>query len=337
MGGDGAPDAVVEGAAIALERFADVRFTLFGDAKKVEPLVARYHLLKQSCAVVHTDASVAMDEKPSVALRQGKNSSMRLAIDAVEQKQAAVVVSAGNTGALMAMSKIVLRTLPGITRPAIIGLFPTLHQKTTIMLDLGANVEASSGDLVQFAIMGDAFARAVLGLESPAIGLLNVGSEDMKGHDEVKAAHLTLKSSGLPLNYIGFVEGNDITAGTVDVIVTDGFTGNVALKTAEGTAQLFSASFRRNFEHDWWAKISYLLARPVICLVKSELDPRHFNGAMFIGLGGISVKSHGGADGYAFSHAIGVAVSLARNKINERIIEEIKLSGLSAPVTSGAV
>jgi glycerol-3-phosphate acyltransferase PlsX len=334
MGGDKAPESVVEGAAIALEHFPDIRYLMFGDAQRVESLAARYHVLKPCCEFVHTDVAVAMHEKPAIALRQGKNSSMRMAIEAVEHKRAAAVVSSGNTGALMAMSKIVLRTLPGINRPAIIGMFPTLTQSTSMMLDVGADVAADSNDLVQFAIMGEAYARAVFGIESPSIGLLNIGSEDMKGHDEVKAAHLILRSSGLPLNYKGFVEGNDITAGTVDVIVTDGFTGNVALKAIEGTARLFSGGFKRSFSENLWSKASYVVARPVINRFKNTLDPRRFNGAMFIGLNGISVKSHGSADGFAFSQAVGVAVSLAQNKINTRITEEIKLSGLSAPLTA---
>src|ERR1700757_5166123 len=226
MGGDRAPEMVVKGANIARQRFPNVRFEFFGDERRVKPLLDRHAALRKVSNVVHTDKVVAGDDKPSVALRAGRGSSMRLAINAVHSGVAAGVVSAGNTGALMAMSKFVLKTLPGIDRPAIASFFPTLRGES-VMLDLGANLSCDADNLVQFALMGDAFARTVLGLLHPTVGLLNVGSEDLKGNDAVRAASTKLRSPDAPVKFHGFIEGNDIAAGTVDVVVTDGFTGNV--------------------------------------------------------------------------------------------------------------
>ncbi|MFZ2804355.1 MAG: phosphate acyltransferase PlsX, partial [Patescibacteria group bacterium] len=237
MGGDAAPDMVVEGVRMAHERLPHVRYLMYGDAARIEPLLARFPEIRGVCTVHHTEESVSMEAKPSQVLRNGRKSSMWLAVEAVQKGEAAGIVSAGNTGALMAVSKFVLRMLPGIDRPAIAGMFPTVKGET-LMLDLGANVDCNSNNLVEFAVMGEVYARAVLGLEKPSIGLLNVGSEDMKGNDAVKAAAAALRDSHLPISFYGFVEGNDICGGTVDVVVTDGFTGNVALKAIEGTAKL---------------------------------------------------------------------------------------------------
>lgn len=330
MGGDEAPASVVEGALMALARQPDLYFHLYGDGTKIAAALERFPALKSSCEIIHTDSAIAAHDKPSVALRQGRKSSMRLAIDAVRAGAADAAVSAGNTGALMAMGKVVLRMLEGIYRPAIITVMPTMRGQTA-MLDLGANVECDAEDLFQFAIMGDAFARVVLDLKNPRVGLLNVGSEEMKGHEEVKAAHQLLKNSEFKLNYHGFVEGNDIPAGTVDVVVTDGFSGNIALKTAEGVAHMLSTLFAQLFRHSIWTKIGYLFARPGIKKLKKTIDHRRYNGAMLIGLNGILVKSHGSADAFAFSHAVEVAAILARNKINTRIIEEIRKSGVMRP------
>lgn len=236
MGGDHAPDIVIDGVRLAHVRLPHVRYLLFGDQARIDPLLAKYPEMQGVCTVRHTDDVVTMDAKPSQVLRTGRRSSMWLAVDAVAKGEAAGVVSAGNTGALMGVSKFVLRPLPGIDRPAIAGMFPT-ERGETVMLDLGANVDCDSENLVQFAVMGEVFARAVLGLEKPTVGLLNIGSEDQKGNDAVKAAAVMLRESGLPIQFHGFVEGNDICAGTVDVVVTDGFTGNIALKTAEGTVK----------------------------------------------------------------------------------------------------
>ena len=325
MGGDYAPACVVEGAEILLRRYNNVRFIFFGDRNKIEPLFQIHQTVEAFSEVVHTDISVAPHDKPSVALRRGGKSSMRLAIDAVKEGRADCVVSAGNTGALMAMSKMVFKTLPGISRPAIAALVPTI-KGDCVMLDLGANVESNANELVQFAIMGDAFARTVLSLQSPKIGLLNVGSEELKGHDEVKEASTILRNKELGLNFYGFVEGNDIGNGTVDVVVTDGFTGNIALKTAEGIGKMVSSYVSNAFKSSIFAKIGYLLAKPAMANLRKSLDPRRRNGAMFLGLGGISIKSHGSADSYSYYFALKVAVELVSNRINDKILEELKLS-----------
>jgi glycerol-3-phosphate acyltransferase PlsX len=322
MGGDHAPKMVVAGAAIAHKRFPDVQFLLFGDEARIAPLLDKSPALKPLCQIRHTPDFVANEDKPSVALRAGRRSSMRLAIDAAEGGEAAAVVSAGNTGALMAMAKVVLRTVPGIDRPAIASYFPTMRGES-VMLDLGANVECDADNLVQFAVMGEVFARTVLGVSQPSIGLLNVGSEEQKGHDEVKAAAALLRASDLPVHFHGFVEGDDITAGTVDVVVTDGFSGNIALKTAEGTAKLYSEFLRGAFRSSWIARIGYLFARHALNKVRKRTDPRRYNGALFLGLNGIVVKSHGGTDALGFANAIGVAVDMAANDFNSKIRAEL--------------
>ena len=324
MGGDHAPDMVIEGADIARERFPHVHFQVFGDQEKVTPLLASRSRLSEVCTVHHTDEFVSNDAKPSQALRGGKRSSMRLAIEAVRDQNAAGVVSAGNTGALMAMSKIVLRTLPGIDRPAMISFFPTIRGES-VMLDLGANIDCNSNNLVQFAVMGEVFARTVVGTIRPTVGLLNVGEEELKGNDTVKAAHGVLSNADLPMDFRGFIEGDDIAAGTVDVIVTDGFSGNIALKTAEGTARLYTTFLRDAYRSSGIAKIGYLFARPALEKLKIRLDPRRYNGAVFVGLNGISVKSHGGADALGFATAIGVAVDMAANGFIDKIREELEV------------
>ena len=323
MGGDHAPDMVVAGADIARERHPDVQYLLFGDAARIEPLLAKRPALKAVTEVVHTTEAVAGDAKPSVALRTGRQSSMRLAIDAVGQGRAACVVSAGNTGALMAMAKFVLKTLPGIDRPAIASFFPT-QVGESVMFDLGANTECSADNLVQFALMGAVFARTVLGLTEPTVGVLNIGSEDVKGNETVRGAAARLRAMPLPGRFYGFVEGTDIAAGTTDVIVTDGFTGNVALKTAEGTAKLYTEFLRRTFQASITARLGYLLARSAFKKLKARTDPRRYNGAMFLGLRGVCVKSHGGTDAVGFANAVSVALNLAANSFNEKIMEEMQ-------------
>src|ERR1700722_14705596 len=229
MGGDRAPDAVVKGAAIARERFPHIQFLLFGIEAQIAPLLEKLPRLAGSATIRHTADFITGDAKPTTALRHGRQSSMRLALDAVAAGEAQYMVSAGNTGALMAMAKFALKTLPGIDRPAIAGFFPT-QRGESVLLDLGANVECDAENLVQFALMGEVFARTVLGLLHPTVALLNVGSEDLKGNDSVRGAALRLRAPGVPINFQGFVEGDGIAAGAVDVIVTDGFTGNIALK-----------------------------------------------------------------------------------------------------------
>lgn len=337
MGGDHAPQMVVKGANIARKRLPQVRFLMFGDEKRLAPLLAGVPKLAEVCEIRHTDEAVTNDTKPSVALRQGRQSSMRLAIDAVRDGAAAGVVSAGNTGALMAMAKMSLKMLPGIDRPAIASFLPTLRGET-VMLDLGANVECDANNLVQFALMGDVFARTVLGCRQPTVGLLNVGSEDMKGHDEVRAAAAMLRATALPISFHGFIEGDDIPTGTVDVVVTDGFTGNVALKTAEGTVKLYSQFLRGAFRSSWLARIGFLFARHALQKVRNRTDPRRYNGAMLVGLNGIVVKSHGGTDAIGFANAIGVAVDMAMNGFNDKIRAEIeRLSAVSSGPQAAAL
>ncbi len=330
MGGDKAPESVIAGAQRALKMFPDARFIFFGREPVIAPMIARHRPLADVSQIVHVDDVVAMDAKPSIALRQGRNSSMRLALDAVANGQACAMVSAGNTGALMAMAKFVLRTLPGIYRPAITATVPSKH-RPVVLLDMGANIDCTSEHLVQFAIMGDAYARAMLGIQKPTIGLLNVGAEEMKGHDEVKEAHRVLRSGSIPVQYFGFVEGNDILEGTTDVVVTDGFTGNIALKTAEGASRLIYGALKSAIENSWSAKIGYLFARPAIRMAMKRFDPRRLNGAILLGLNGIAVKSHGSADGKSFANAIRVAISLVDNQVNEKIIEELRSVAALAP------
>lgn len=329
MGGDHAPSSVLMGAEEALIRHPGLKFLLFGNRELMDPIIARLPRLKSACEIVHTESAIGGDDKPSQAVRRGRQSSMWLAIEAVENGRACAVVSAGNTGALMAMSKLILRTLPGISRPAIAALFPTLRGEC-VMLDLGANVESDAQDLYRFAIMGDAFARAVLGLNRPRIGLLNIGAEELKGRDEIKEAAALLKASPLNLNFCGFVEGNGIALGHADVIVSDGFSGNIALKTAEGVARLIRTYMKDAFMSSPVAKLAGLLAMGAMKSVRDKLDDRKRNGAMFLGLNGICVKSHGGADAYSFCNAISVAVELVAHHINTRIIQEITLAAQSS-------
>jgi len=332
MGGDRAPEMVLRGANIALRRFPQVYYRLYGVDSRIKPLLAKLPRLSERATVHHTDEVVTGDAKPSVALRTGRRSSMRLAIDAVAEGEADCVVSAGNTGALMAMAKFALKTLPGIDRPAMASIVPT-ERGESVMLDLGANIECDADNLVQFALMGDVFARTVLGLLQPTVGILNIGSEDMKGHDEVRAAAARLRESGSPVRFHGFVEGNDIGAGTVDVVVTDGFTGNIALKTAEGTARLYGQFVRAAFRHSVAARVGYLFAANALRRLRERLDPRRYNGAVFLGLDGIAVKSHGGTDALGFANAVGVAVDMKVNGFLDKIRDGITaLAAVPAPV-----
>ncbi|MEJ0063434.1 MAG: phosphate acyltransferase PlsX [Alphaproteobacteria bacterium] len=322
MGGDRAPEIVIAGAALAAERHPNISYLMYGNESVVAPILARYAPLKDIAELRHAPDSVSADIRPSLALRQGRNSSMRYALDAVAKGDAACIVSAGNTGALLAMAKLVLKTLPGIDRPAMASFLPTMVGES-VMLDLGANVEVDAENLVQFAIMGAIFASAILGVSEPTIGLLNVGVEDIKGRDELKTAAQLLRERPVPGKFVGFVEGNDIPGGRVDVIVTDGFTGNVALKTVEGTAKLMAHFMRQTFQSSLSAKIGYLFARDALGRMKQRIDPRRYNGAMFLGLEGVCVKSHGGADHEGFANAIGVAADLAAHNFNDKIRAEL--------------
>lgn len=326
MGGDSAPKSVIKGANLALHRHPDLQFLLYGNEEQIRPLLHKHHKLEQRSQIIHTSDVVTNEDKPSIALRQGKNSSMQLAINAVKQRVADACVSGGNTGALMAMSKIALRTLPGIDRPAICSLFPT-RRGQSVMLDLGANPECTAENLFQFAIMGEAFGVALLGKKEPTIGLLNIGSEAGKGVDSVRQASEMLQNTNIPIKYEGFVEGNDIASGAVDVIVTDGFTGNIALKTAEGVAKLCGEYIKMGLTSSIFAKAGSLMAKPALKSIFKKIDPRAHNGAMFLGLNGIIVKSHGGMDYIGFANAIDVAIYLIKSNINQRIIDEIGLTG----------
>ncbi len=323
MGGDSGPEAVVSGAALALEEKPGLRFLFVGDDRKVRPLVDAHPSLKNVSEIQHTDSMVRSDEKPSVALRTGRQSSMRLAINAVAEKRAVSVVSSGNTGALMAMAKFVLKSLPGIHRPAIASVFPTMSRET-VMLDLGANVVCNAENLVQFAVLGAVYARVIRGVEKPSVGLLNVGTEEMKGHMQLRQAASILKNIEFPGSFHGYIEGNDIPLGTVDVVVTDGFTGNVALKLAEGMGTLTSHYVREAFMSSLFAKLGGMLAYPAMRRLKKRVDPRYYNGGMFLGLDGVCVKSHGSSDAYGFSRAVLVAANLAGQGYNERVREEIE-------------
>jgi glycerol-3-phosphate acyltransferase PlsX len=336
MGGDHAPEMVIAGADLARRRYPQVRYVFFGDEARIAPLLARRKALHAIATIHHTDVQVGNDVKASTALRTGRQSSMRLAIDAVAAGTADCVVSAGNTGALMAMAKVVLKTLPGIDRPAIASFLPTTRGET-VMLDLGANIECDVDNLVQFAVIGAIFARTVLGVPQPSIGLLNVGAEQLKGNETLRSAADVLRSIPLPGTFYGFIEGNDVPAGTVDVVVTDGFTGNVALKIAEGMGKLYSGFLQRTFRSSLMARIGYLMASGAFRKLRARVDPRRYNGGMFLGLSGVCVKSHGGTDAFGFANAIGVAVDLVAEGFNDRIREELKrIASAESPAPSPA-
>ncbi|WP_334128764.1 phosphate acyltransferase PlsX [Sneathiella sp.] len=334
MGGDHAPDIVVKGIDIIRIQFPKARFLLFGDEARLTPLLQAHPAVQAICDLRHTDEVVTGEDKPSQALRKGRRSSMRLAIDAVRDGEAGAIVSAGNTGALMAMAKVSLKMMTGIDRPAIASVLPSPRGET-VMLDLGANVECDADNLVQFAFMGADFARAVLGRVPPRVALLNVGSEDLKGHDTVKAAGDRLRSiENPPFEYHGFVEGNDITGGVVDVIVTDGFTGNVALKTAEGVVRLFTDFLRAGFRSSLMARIGYLFARGGLNILKERLDPRAYNGGVLLGLNGLCVKSHGGTDATGFANAIGVAIEMVSDNMIEKMRANFETFDMAAKMSN---
>ena len=333
MGGDGAPDVVIGGANIARVRYPNLRFIFFGRRNAVTTGLRRFKRLRAVSSIHHAEEAVADDDKPSQALRRRHGSSMKLAIDAVGGSAAHGVVSAGNTGALMAFAKVALKTLPGIGRPAMGSIFPTVRGES-VMLDLGANIDCDSTTLAQFAVMGEVFARNVLGVREPTVGLLNIGTEELKGSETIRAAAATLRDSGLPIRFHGFVEADDIAAGTVDVIATDGFAGNIALKSAEGTARLYTEYLKSAFRRSPLSRMGYLLARPALRLLRERVDPRAYNGAMFLGVNGVVVKSHGGTDRKGFANAIGVAFDMVNQGINPKIIDELsrlKLAVLPEP------
>lgn len=335
MGGDDAPAMVLKGCAIAAVRYPNVTFQLYGQQAQLEPLLRGLKKLDGKATIHHCDGVITNDMKASAALRQSKNSSMRLAIEAVAQGTAQAAISAGNTGALMALSKLVLGMVAGVDRPAIASFFPTMRAES-VMLDLGANISCDEHNLTQFAMMGEAFARATLHLAKPSVGLLNVGSEDMKGHEEVRLAAALLREIK-DLNFHGFIEGNDIPAGTVDVVVTDGFTGNVALKTAEGVGRLYGNFMKQTFTYSWLAKLGYLIAKSAFNKLRARVDPRRYNGAVLLGLKGISVKSHGGTDAFGFATAIGVAVDMVDYDFIEALSQRLTVLHQPTTLTSATV
>jgi glycerol-3-phosphate acyltransferase PlsX len=320
MGGDHGPSVVVPGAALALEQHPDSTFILFGDRTKIEPLLAAHPKLQADARLVHTDVAIRMDDKPSQALRNGRwKSSMWLAIDAVKKGEADVAISAGNTGALMAMAKFNLRMLPGIERPAIAGQWPTLRG-SSIVLDLGASIGADAESLVDMAVMGSAMARILHQIDRPTVGLLNIGVEEVKGLEPVREAGRILREEPLPhIDYVGFVEGDDIGKGKADVVVTEGFAGNIALKTAEGTARQFAEYLRGAISQSLLSKIGYLLARPAFRMLRDKMDPRKSNGGVFLGLNGVVIKSHGGTDPEGFAAAIGMGYDMVRYELLAKI------------------
>ncbi|MHA1158814.1 MAG: phosphate acyltransferase PlsX [Alphaproteobacteria bacterium] len=324
MGGDSGAEVVLPGAEYAAERMPDLRFLLFGDEAIVGPLLDRHPALRAKSEFEHCDVSVQMDDKPSQALRRGRyKSSMWRTIEAVKEGRAAVAISAGNTGALMAMSKFCLRDARGIDRPAIAAIWPTIRGET-VVLDVGATIGAHADQLFQYAVMGAAMSRALFDNKRPTVGLLNIGVEEVKGLEAVRGANQLLREADLPyLDYHGFVEGNDIGKGTVDVVVTEGFAGNIALKTAEGTVRQIIAYFRAAAGRDPISQLGFLLAGGTLRRLKNRLDTRRMNGGVFLGLNGLVIKSHGGTDAEGFASAIGIGVGMARVEIVEKINQDL--------------
>jgi phosphate acyltransferase len=340
MGGDYGASVVVPGADIALDRHPDMEFVMFGDKTQVEPLLGLHPKLQAATRCVHTDVAVRMDDKPSQALRRGRwKSSMWLAIDAVKRATCDAAISAGNTGALMAMAKFHLRTMAGIERPAIAALWPTMKGES-VVLDVGASIGADAQHLVDLAVMGGAMARVLFDLDRPSVGLLNIGVEEAKGLEQVREAGRILRETRLSdLNYIGFVEGDDIGKGTVDVVVTEGFAGNIALKTAEGTARQIGEYLRGAINRTLRAKLGYLLARDAFEALREKLDPRKSNGGVFLGLNGIVIKSHGGTDAEGFASAIDLGYDMVRYQLRAKINQMLggqAASEIPAPLAGGA-
>jgi glycerol-3-phosphate acyltransferase PlsX len=323
MGGDGGPATMIAGAAIARARDSEIRFILFGDEGAIRAELALHPVLVDS-EIVHCDDVITGDDKPSQAIRRTKSTSMGRAIMAVKAEEAVAAVSAGNTGALMAIAKLTLRTMHGIDRPALAALMPTLGDNDLVMLDLGANTECDARNLVEFAVMGAAYSRAACGVETPRVRLLNIGTEELKGTGEVKEAAATLRAQDIGhWKFDGFIEADRLGRGEVDVVVTDGFSGNIALKSMEGTARFITDLLHRAFSSSLRSKAGFLLSRPAFKLLRGHLDPNNHNGAVFLGLNGLVVKSHGGADAEGTANAIDVAVKISRNDMTRRITEDL--------------
>ena len=322
MGGDHGPEVVVAGAAISRARHPDLNFLFCGNETQIRAELAKHSSLTDRVEVLHTDKVVDSHEKPSLAVRRGKGTSMWLAIDAVREGRAKVAVSAGNTGALMGMSKLILRPMSSIERPAIAALWPTIESEC-IVLDVGANIGASARQLADYALMGAAMARELFHVERPSVGLLNVGVEDIKGDDVVKQANTWLKETDLPLEYRGFVEGDKIGQGTVDVVVVEGFAGNIALKTAEGTARQISQYLKDAMTRTWISKLGATLAQGGFRVLKHKMDPRRVNGGTFLGLNGVVIKSHGGTDALGFASAVDLGHEMAASGLLRRLSADL--------------
>jgi len=324
MGGDIGPAVMVAGMARARRKDRTLKFDVYGDEKLIKPELAKHQPLVEATTIHHTTDAIEASEKPSQAIRRAKTTSMGMAINAVKEGIADAALSGGNTGALMSMAKLALRTMPGIDRPALAALLPTLGTTDLVMLDLGANTECDAQNLVQFAVMGSAYSRTVLGISKPRVKLLNIGTEELKGTGELKEAAALLRDANyLPLRFEGFTEGDRLSRGDVDVVVTDGFSGNIALKTAEGTARFVTDLLRRAFTSSFRSKAGFALSRPALNLLKVHLDPNNHNGAVFLGLNGLVVKSHGGANYKGVANAINVAASMVRNDITRKIGEDL--------------
>jgi len=324
MGGDEGVRVMIEGAALARRRHDQFKFLLVGDEARIKRALENHPNMAGASEILHCEDVVAGDEKPTQALRRAKTTSMGLAVNAVKMGDAGAAVSAGNTGALMAMSKLALRTMPGIDRPALAALLPTLEEHDVIMLDLGANTEADARNLVQFAIMGAAYSRVVNGFDRPRVRLLNIGTEEIKGTEALRDAAAQLQqASGLALQFDGFVESDKINRGEVDVVVTDGFSGNIALKAIEGAARFVTDLLRNAFTSSLRSKIGFLVSRPATELLKHHLDPNNHNGAVFLGLNGVVVKSHGSATAKGVANAVEVAARLLEDDITNRITQDL--------------
>jgi glycerol-3-phosphate acyltransferase PlsX len=328
MGGDEGVRVMISGAALARRRHAQFKFLLVGDRARIERALEAHPNMREASEILHCDDVVGGDEKPTQALRRAKTTSMGLAIQAVKDGRAGAAVSAGNTGALMAMSKLALRTMPGIDRPALAALMPTLSESDVVMLDLGANTECDARNLVQFAIMGAAYARIVNGQEAPRVRLLNIGTEDTKGTDVLQDAAAQLRAAtGLAMSFEGFVEADKINRGETDVVVTDGFSGNIALKAIEGAARFVTDLLRNAFTSSFRSKVGFLVSRPATELLKHHLDPNNHNGAVFLGLNGVVVKSHGSATAAGVANAVNVAARLLEEDLTHRIAADLAALG----------
>ena len=329
MGGDEGVRVMIEGAALARRRHDRFKFLLVGDEPRIKAALENHPNLRASSEILHTDGVISGEDKPSQAIRRAKSTSMGLAINAVKSGDAGAAVSGGNTGALMAMAKLALRTMPGIDRPALAALLPTLGDNDVVMLDLGANTECDTRNLVQFAIMGAAYSRVVTGREAPRVRLLNIGTEETKGTDELRDAATVLKGAAgdLSISFDGFTEADKVCRGDVDVVVTDGFSGNIALKAIEGTARFVGDLLRRSFASSLRSKIGFLVSKPATELLKHHLDPNNHNGAVFLGLNGIVVKSHGSANAAGVANAVAVTARLLEADVTDRITADLARVG----------